>query len=434
MKFASKLIDPIIQSFQYVTGNLRVLTITDMLGNFSRRLVFPYASLYILALGGSAPQIGLIAFLSQVAGLFLLPIAGHITDHADRIRLLVLAGFLSTAFLVLNVIAPTWQVVALASLLSGLVVFQFPAYASLVADALVPGGRGRGFGMANTIASSLSLVAPFLAGLVIDRFGDNLGLRILYGAMVIFSLVATLIQMRFLRETSSTPREPLHLKALLHSLRHAYRGIPDLVRRMPGSLRALALVIMLCFVIQGLVGPFWVVYAVDQVGLTAAQWGLTLLAESIVGVPLFIPAGILVDRWGRTASLTLALILSTVASLLFVILPGFIAILMLRAVLAACFVLGVASCVALMAELVPSDSRGKMMAAIGQGAIQLGTVGNPGGPAVGYLMIPAVMIAGLAGGFLYSLNPVYPWIAATAMGILAAVLTVVFVRDPKDTE
>ena len=72
MNFASKLIDPILQSFQYVTGNLRVLTITDLLGNFSRRLVFPYASLYILALGGSATQIGLIAFLSQVAGLFLL--------------------------------------------------------------------------------------------------------------------------------------------------------------------------------------------------------------------------------------------------------------------------------------------------------------------------------------------------------------------------
>ncbi|MBN2549682.1 MAG: MFS transporter [Anaerolineales bacterium] len=432
MNFASKLIDPIIQSFQYVTGNLRVLTITDMLMNFSRRLVFPYASLYILALGGNATQIGLISFLSMVAGLFLLPVAGHITDHADRIRLLVLAGFLSTAFLVLNVIAPTWQVVALATLLSGLVVFQFPAYASLVADALVPGRRGQGIGMSSTISSSLSLVAPFLAGLVVDRFGTNLGLRILYGVMVILSLVTTLIQRRFLRETTSAPREPLHLNALLNSLRHSYRGIPDLVRSMSGSLRALALVIMLCFVTQGLVGSFWVVYAVDQIGLTGAQWGLTLLAESVVGIPLFIPAGILADRWGRTASLTLALILSTVASLLFVILHGFIAILILRAVLAACFVLGAASCVALMAELVPSDSRGKMMAAIGQGGIQLGTVGNPGGPGVGYLMVPPVMIAALAGGFLYSLNPVYPWIVATATGILAAVLTVVFVRSPTE--
>src|SRR5512142_2534580 len=172
MKFASKLIDPIIQSFQYVTGNLRVLTITDMLGNFSRRLVFPYASLYILALGGSATQIGLIAFLSQVAGLFLLPIAGHITDHADRIRLLVLAGFLSTAFLTLNVIAPNWQVVALATLLSGLVVFQFPAYASLVADALIRGGRGQGIGVTGMLSNSVTIFAPYLAGLIIVRLGD----------------------------------------------------------------------------------------------------------------------------------------------------------------------------------------------------------------------------------------------------------------------
>jgi MFS family permease len=434
MKKLSQQLAPLLRPFQYVTGNLRILTLTDLLGNFSRRLVFPYASLYVLALGGNATQIGLIAFLSQVAGLVLLPVAGYITDRTDRIRLLVLAGFLYSAFLTLNVIAPNWQVIALATLLTGLVVFQFPAYASLIADALIRGGRGQGIGAASTVSNSVSIVAPFLAGLVIVRLGNNLGLRVLYGVMVILSLAATLIQMRFLREDAVSPREPLRLDSLLNALRSAYRGIPALVRQMPTALRALALVIMLTFVIQGLLGPFWVVYAVDRSGLTAAQWGLILLVESVVGVALFIPAGMLADRWGRTATLVTALSLSSLASPLFVILHGFAAVLLVRVALAVAFVLGMSSCMALMTDLVPRSSRGNIMAAIGQGGIQLGSVGGPGGPAVGYLIIPPVMIAGLAGGFLYARNPAYPWVVATAAGVLAIVLTVIFVRDPRDAE
>src|SRR5512147_1310171 len=112
-------------ALRFVNGNIAVFSITDLLGNFARSMVFPYASLYIVALGGDAAQIGFVAFIGQLAGLVLLPVAGHITDRADRVHLIVLAGFLSSLFIGLTVIAPTWQVVAVASLLTGVVVFQF---------------------------------------------------------------------------------------------------------------------------------------------------------------------------------------------------------------------------------------------------------------------------------------------------------------------
>jgi MFS family permease len=240
--------------------------------------------------------------------------------------------------------------------------------------------------------------------------------------------------MRFLRERSTTPREPLHLNAMLAALRRAYRGIPALVRQMPAALRALSLVIIFSFTAQSLVGSFWVVYAVDRIGLSADQWGLILLVEAVVRVVLFLPAGMLADRWGRTVTLVAALVLTVVATPLFVILRGFFAILLVRMALAITFDLGLAACIALMADLVPRASRGQMMAAIGQGGIMLGAAGNPGGPSVGYLTIPAVMVAALAGGFLYAINPAYPWIAATAAGLLAVLLAVGFVRDPREAE
>jgi hypothetical protein len=74
------------------------------------------------------------------------------------------------------------------------------------------------------------------------------------------------------------------------------------------------------------------------------------------------------------------------------------------------------------------------MAALGQGGIMPGAVGAPGGPSVGYLIIPPLMVASLAGGYLYTLNPASPWIVSTAVGLLALLLSLFFIRDPERAE
>jgi hypothetical protein len=55
-------------TLQFMRGNILVLTINQMLGMFCRSMVFPYASLYILALGGEPTQIGFVNSLSPLAG------------------------------------------------------------------------------------------------------------------------------------------------------------------------------------------------------------------------------------------------------------------------------------------------------------------------------------------------------------------------------
>lgn len=420
--------------FKHISGNLAVFAVTDLMGNFGRGMVFPYASLFILALGGDATQIGIIAFISQLAGLFLLPVAGYITDHADRIRVIVLAGVLFSLFMVMMVFAPSWQMIAVASLLTGTVVFQFPAYAALIADSLSPTSRGQGIGLLNTISSSLAIFAPYIAGIIIDRYTANLGMRLLYAAMLILSLVASLIQLRFLKESSTTQREPLHIQAMVHALNQAYRDIPQLIKGMSGSLKILTLIIVLTLITNGLTGNFWVIYATNQIGLSAAEWGLILLVESVVRTLFFFPAGLLVDRFGRTTVLIVALVIFTIASPAFIMFKGIAAIIMIRSAFSIAFVFGIPACTALMADLVPRTTRGQVMAAIGQGGILLGMIGGAGGPAVGYLIIPPLMVASLAGGLLYTLNPTYPWIISAGIGLLCILLSIFFIRDPKHQE
>jgi MFS family permease len=191
---------------------------------------------------------------------------------------------------------------------------------------------------------------------------------------------------------------------------------------------------MLSFITNGLTGPYWVVYAVEEVGLSAREWGLIMLVEAVLRLGMFLPAGLLVDRWGRTTSLVAALAISALASPLFVVVKGMWAILAVRAVLAVAFTLAIPACTALMADLVPRLLRGQLMAALGQGGIMLGAVGGAGGPALGYLIIPPMMLASLAGGYIYTFNPALPWLLSAAAGFLGVILAVLFIRDPQEAE
>ena len=73
----------------------------------------PYASLYVLALGGESSQIGVINSLRPLAGLVMFPLAGYFTDRAGRKKLIAIAGYLSAITMLLYVFAPSWEWIAL---------------------------------------------------------------------------------------------------------------------------------------------------------------------------------------------------------------------------------------------------------------------------------------------------------------------------------
>ena len=75
------------------------------------------------------------------------------------------------------------------------------------------------------------------------------------------------------------------------------------------------------------------------------------------------------------------------------------------------------------------------MAALGQGGIMIGMAGGgTGGPAVGFVVTIPLMIASFAGGYLYALNPTYPWFFVAMTTAISIILTVLFIRDPQRAE
>ncbi len=419
----------------FMHGNVLVLTITRALGQLTRSMAFPYASLYILALGGSPEQIGLITALSPLAGLVMFPIGGHIADHVGRVKLIAISGYVSGAILLLYVLAPTWQVLAVATLLRGLMVIQFPASSAIQADSLAPEDRGKGVAMMNTIAGTLALVAPYVAGIILEAHGTETGMRILYGVMTVIYTTNAAISHRFLRETSEASSEGLNLSALPDVFREAYGCIPELLKTLPTTVKAVALICTLGFVSNAIASPYWVVYATDILHLSASEWGLILLIEMGLRSLVSIPAGVAVDRYGRTTFIRAALLVSGIAMPLYLTATGFVQVLLIRAAIGVAQAFFLPASAALMANALPRNVRGRAMAALGQGSVMLcPSSGGTGGPGLGLLVVPPVMVGSLLGGYLYERSPALTWFTSLGAILTALAIAVLKLRDAEEAE
>jgi len=286
-----------------------------------------------------------------------------------------------------------------------------------------------------TLIGAPAIFSPYLAGALLDILGVNLGMRYLYGFLALAYLVSATINLRFLKETSRPSEARIGLSDIPGTLRNAYVGIPAMLRQLPRSLKALALVIVLGFMANAIAGPFWVVYAIEHIGLSSTDWGLILLIETVLRNLAFIPAGVMVDRVGRTKCMLASLLLSLVSLPLFAISSSFIHVLLIRAAAALASAFSIPACSALMADLVPRDKRGRVMAALGQGTVMIGAAsGGTGGPGVGFLVTIPLMIASLSGGYLYAYDPVYPWAFVLLATLAAITLSALFIRDPDEAE
>lgn len=420
--------------FEFMNANLRILTIRQILGMFCRRMIFSYASLYILAIGGGEAQIGVVNSLRPIAGLIMFPIAGYLTDRTGRVRLIALASYFSALTTLLYIFAPSWEWLALAALLQGIVVFQFPPLSAILADSMKPQNRGMGIATMSTLGTAFAMFSPYIAGIILEVQGVNSGMRLLYAFLALSQVISATLIIKYLKETAVIEKTKSKLN-ILAILKETYAGIPDLIRNMPRSIKALGILAGLGFIANGISSPFWVVYVTDIIELSNIEWGLILFLESVFKTVLTIPCGMISDRFSRTKTLFAAVLCSLVALPSLILAQTFLDVLIIRLGVGLAGALFLPSSTALMADYIPRDMRGRVMAAIGRGSVLVGaTGGGTGGPGMGYLFTIPVMVASILGGLLYIQNPTYPWICMLGITIIQLLSLVFFIRDPEKAE
>ena len=309
--------------------NLVWFWLDGLFASASDNIVGTYLVVFLLALGASQGQIGLLSALSSLSAALMLMPGALLVERIGRRRGIVLAGggwaraallLLALAPLILSGPQLIWFAIALAVSRDALGNLSFPAWMSLTADIVPMAGRGRYFASRNFIMAITGMSATFLIGLLITHLSGTTGyqaallIAFIIGAMSIFSFSRIAESQP---QTAEPPRmnpssaDPAPASLAPDSPETCWQSEEDgkrparlaVLSRLSGLLSHREFVLFagvtaLWNLSLNIAGPFFNVYLVKNLAANPTMVGLTSIASSVAGMLAQTRLGVLYDRWG----------------------------------------------------------------------------------------------------------------------------------------
>lgn len=278
--------------------NLRCFWFSGLVAQASESIVVTYLTLYLLALGASAGQIGLTSSLSNLsAALLVLPGAIIVERWGRRKQIVVWSGGVpGRAMLALLALVPAvligppalYLAIALAVIRTALANLAVPAWTSLTADVVPLEWRGRYFSSRNMAMGIAGMAVTFVVGQLITGMGGLAGYQLAMGVAFFFGMTSTFFYSRIKEPTAwkrlrvgTSPRLPL-LKNVL---------------ARPEFLLFCAVAAVWNFSLN-LAGPFYSVHFVTGLNGSPGFWGVISVVHGLAALPGQRLFGVLSDRWG----------------------------------------------------------------------------------------------------------------------------------------
>jgi len=389
----------------YRSPLLVAVYVPTLLLAFAEGLLIAVLPLYAASFGVGY---GLVGFASSAAAI------GTLLTDVPAGAVLGRAGLRPTMILGSGLVAMSTLGLVWSDQFPGLVLLRFLAGIgaalwalsrhAYIAEAIAPAQRGQALSMFGGINRLGIFGGPAIGGVLADQAGIN----------ATFGLSAALAGLAL--TMSAILLKPLPRSALALRASHRWRLVGAGVRRNARDLSAAATAQMLGQMIRAgrfLIIPLW---GAEQLGLDAAQVGTIVTAGAILDVSMFIPAGMLMDRFGRKVAAVPSFALMALGIGLIPFTRDFLTLLLVAMLIGLGNGLGSGLMMTLGADLAPPGATGEFL-----GIWRLiGDVGAVAGP----LMVGAVAAAlGLSGG---------AWVLSVA-GWLAVFTLARLVRETRVT-
>ncbi len=328
-----------------------VTVVRTSLDRFAYQIVFPYLSVYIVALGASATQLGLVNSLGLVAAGLVSPFIGWLIDrHGPRSFYLAGIVLLGVSYLAYAV-AQNWYV-AIGAMVAYWLGYSISGHscATICGNCLANRDRATAMMVCETVgAGLLGIVGPLVGAFIVASSGtvDPDAIRPLFViglGITAVTFVIVLTQLSPQRWSVGQERGAVFgdLREVMGG-RHLKRW---LVIAAVGQLPA------------GMVFAFSMVYAHEVKGADAFVLGAMVAATALVSILLAIPLGRLADRIGRKKVLFLTIPLFCLSNVVLIWAPS-PAFLVVAGGLQAFFYLGGPIQGAMERELVPAAQMGR---------------------------------------------------------------------------
>jgi predicted MFS family arabinose efflux permease len=348
---------------------------------------------YLEALGAGVLVIGLYDAIKTLLGAVYAYPGGVLVDRWGHRKALVAFNAVSMAGYALVVAVPHWGAVLGATFLFlAWSTFSLPATFSLVGASLPANKLTMGIGVQSLLKRLPILIGPVVGGVLIDRYGIRQGVVI--GAAVSIALGAfTIWVQRQIREETGG-----QAKAREEDFRGVVRGMDPRLRHLLGS----DILIRFCERI-----PFaWVViYAMDNVGVSATQVGVLIAVEMATAVACYVPVSHLADQYGKEPFVIATFIFFTLFPVALVMAKSF-PLLVVAFVVRGLKEFGDPSRKALIVQYAPAQMRGRVIGA--------------------YYLIRDTVVAGgsFLGAALWKVGPEVNFWSAAALGAAGTVFYV----------
>jgi len=264
------------------------------LRTFVYTMVFPYQSIYIVALGATATQLGIVNTAGMgIAGL-LSPLAGWLIDRiGNKTIYLIGIGLLAISYLTYGV-ARSWTIIIIA-----MVAFWLGDTTSghgcstVCANSLSSQDRATGMSFCETLAAGLlGIVGPIVGASLVTSFGGvNVeGIRPLFFISLLITLgtfFLILTQLSNQRWKSSSERKP------------SFFGDITQVFKQGKNLKRWIIIASVAGLPMGMVLPFIQVFAHEVKGADQYILGAMVTGSALTPLVLGIPLGRLADKIGR---------------------------------------------------------------------------------------------------------------------------------------
>jgi MFS family permease len=296
----------------FLRGNMLVMITTSSIWQFTGNAVWPFLSLYVLALGGPPEMIGVISGIGTLSSILPTVFGGYLADVYGRKKVTALFSVILGFTSLLIALASDWRMLAVAVVVDSIAAgFREPAMSALIADSLSYESRGVGFAAWAIVPAIPSVVSPVIAGYLIDVQGTLLTVKWGYALTGLTALVAGICRHLFLKETVRVRRSEAR------SVSSMARAVTTTHKELSRELWILLIAENLFWLGWAAASPYFILYGTtDVIGLTAGEWGLILLISNMAKVLGFV-FGSAADRYGRRNVTAFTSLLVGVSSFLF---------------------------------------------------------------------------------------------------------------------
>ncbi len=273
-----------------IVGMLGMVVLVGMGEHMAER----FLPIYLMALGGGAISIGLLAGMDDLlSALYSFP-GGYLAARLGTKRSLLAFNLMAVGGFTIVAVVPAWPaVIAGAVLFLSWSAISLPATMGLIALVLPATKRTMGVSMHSLVRRFPKALGPLAGGIIIDHFGRVTGVRYAFTGAAILAVVAIFLQQRLIEDDRPTTASPLLERFGLHPV--------GWVRSMSPSLRNLLTADILIRFCERIPDAFVVVWAMDVIAhpVDATQFGLLTTIEMATAVAVYIPVAYLADRAGK---------------------------------------------------------------------------------------------------------------------------------------